>query len=37
MADTKVGLRTADCIKTRYSTSFIDKMHSSALFYRVKS
>ncbi len=33
MADTKVGLHTADCIKTRYSVSFIDKMHSFVRFY----
>lgn len=35
MADTKVGLRTADRIKTRYSASFIDKMHGNVLFYQV--
>lgn len=36
MADTKVGLRATDCIKTRYSASFIDEVHGCVLFYRVK-
>ena len=35
MADTKVGLRAADCIKTRYSASFIDKVQSNEHFNRV--
>ena len=35
MADTKVGLRVSVCIKTRYSASFIDKMHGNVLFYQV--
>jgi hypothetical protein len=28
MADTKVGLRVSGCIKTRYTASFIDKVHA---------
>jgi len=37
MASTKVGLWVSVCIKTRYSASFIDKMHGNVLFYQVKS
>ncbi len=32
MADTKVGLRVAHCIKTRCSASFIDKVHRLCSF-----
>lgn len=32
MADTKVGLRVSDCIKTRYTASFIDKVHALCAF-----
>jgi len=32
MAGTNVGLQVADCIKTRCSVSFVDKMHRLCYF-----
>ena len=32
MAGTNVGLQVAECIKTRYSASFVDKVHGLCSF-----